>query len=82
MPKIPKFKNDKDAADFWDTHSLVDYEEDLEQVEVEFVRPEKRAILIHLENSELEKLKLAAKQKGVDHSSLLTMWVKERLAQL
>ncbi|MEW6275485.1 MAG: CopG family antitoxin [Bacillota bacterium] len=82
MPKIPKFKSDKEAADFWDTHSLVDYEEDLEQVEIEFVRPKQRTILIHLESGDLEKLKLAAKQRGVDHSSLLQMWVKEHLAQL
>lgn len=37
MAKIPKFKSDKEAAQFWDTHRLTDYEEDLKPADTVFV---------------------------------------------
>lgn len=42
--KIPKFKSDKEAAEFWETHSLDDFDDDLEIVKnVRFVRSKKKA---------------------------------------
>lgn len=37
--KIPKFKSDKEAAKFWNTHSLADFEKELKPAkDVIFVR--------------------------------------------
>lgn len=42
MPKLPKFKNDAEMAEFWDTHSFTDYEGEFEVADdVRFVRPTK-----------------------------------------
>ena len=42
MSRIPKFKTDKEIAEFWDTHDLVDFEDELEIAkDVVFVKPER-----------------------------------------
>ena len=33
--RLPKFKTREEAADFWDTHSSIDYLDDLEEVELQ-----------------------------------------------
>jgi len=43
MAKIPKFKSDKEAAAFWDTHSLADFDEELVVAKnIRFVKPPRR----------------------------------------
>ena len=37
MNKIPRFKSEKEEAEFWATHDLVDYVDDTQPVEVTFV---------------------------------------------
>lgn len=44
MSKVPNLKTDKKIADFWDTHSLADFEDELEiATDVVFVKPERDA---------------------------------------
>lgn len=38
--KIPKFKTEEEEARFWETHSLTDYLEELEEVELEWAAEE------------------------------------------
>lgn len=38
--KIPKFKTEEEEARFWETHSLTDYVDELEEVELEWVPEE------------------------------------------
>lgn len=43
MAKIPKFKTDKEIAQFWDTHSLADFEKELRPAKnVVFVKPHRK----------------------------------------
>ncbi|MCL5961759.1 MAG: BrnA antitoxin family protein [Chloroflexi bacterium] len=58
--RIPRFKNVDEAAEFWDTHSLADCEDELEEVtDVQFVvtrsRP-KKGITVRLEEDLLDTL--------------------------
>jgi predicted DNA binding CopG/RHH family protein len=79
MAKIPKFHSDKEAAEFWDTHCLADYEEDLEPADdVVFVRPERQVISLRLDRKIVKKLKTFAIKKGIGYSPLLRMWILER----
>ena len=34
ISKIPKFKNYEEEANFWDTHSFVDFEDETEDVDI------------------------------------------------
>ena len=36
--KIPRFKNEEEEVEFWDKHSLDEFDDELEEVHVECVR--------------------------------------------
>lgn len=79
MTRIPKFKSDKEIRDFWDTHSLADYEEDLKPAKnVVFVRPEKQIVSLRLDRKIVQALKSFASKKGIGYSPLLRMWILEK----
>jgi predicted DNA binding CopG/RHH family protein len=79
MAKIPRFTSDKDAATFWDTHSLADFEDELRPARnVVFVKPERQVISLRLDRSIVNALKRLAQRRGLGYSSLLRMWVLER----
>ena len=74
--RVPDFKNDREAAEFWDTHSLEDF--DLVEVhDVRFARPQKQVVALRLDPPTLRTVKAIALRKGVPYSSLIRMWVVE-----
>lgn len=82
MAKIPKFKTDKEIAEFWDTHSLADFEDELEiATDVVFVKPERQVISLRLDRKIVKALKSLAAKKGIGYSPLLRMWILERFYQ-
>ena len=81
MTKIPKFKSDKEAAHFWDTHSLTDFEEDLRPANIVFVRPERQVVSLRLDRKIVKSLKAYGAKKGLGYSSLLRMWILEKFHQ-
>lgn len=82
MGSIPRFKSDKEAAAFWDTHSLADFEKELRPAkEVVFVRPRRQVVSLRLDRKLVGALRHYARRKGIGYSSLLRMWVLERLDQ-
>ena len=82
--RIPTFTNVEDEAAFWDTHSLVEFEDELEEV-TDFVfvasRPRKKGITVRLEEDTLASLTQKAREKGVGPSTLVRMWILERLRE-
>jgi len=80
MRKIPKFKSDQEAAQFWDTHSLIEFEDNLELVkEKVFVKPEKQVMTIRVDKKLANALKIIAREKGINYSTLARMWLIERI---
>ena len=80
MGKIPKFKSDQEAAQFWDTHSLIEFEDDLELAkEKVFVKPEKQVMTIRVDKKLANALKIIAREKGINYSTLARMWLIERI---
>ena len=81
--RIPRFKSVAEAAEFWDTHSLADYEDEFEEVsDVQFVvtrAQPKKGITVRLEEDYLAALRREAQAKGIGPSTLIRMWVLERL---
>jgi hypothetical protein len=81
--RIPSFKTIEEEAAFWDTHSIADYLDEMQIVtDVRFVpaRP-KKAITVRLEQSAIETLSRQALEQGVSRSSLVRLWILERLRQ-
>ena len=52
MSKIPEFQNDEEERDFWDTHSIVDFEDELEEVNIEVVKALRHVFIVDMDNLE------------------------------
>jgi predicted DNA binding CopG/RHH family protein len=78
--KIPKFKSLEEESDFWDTHSFVDFWDELEDVKGHFVdaRP-KKLVSIRFDPELITAAKRIARTKGLGYQTLLRMWAYEGL---
>jgi predicted DNA binding CopG/RHH family protein len=81
MKKIPKFKSDKEAAVFWQTHSFEDYFKDTTDSDIGFVKKPKKTIALRLDPNDIKTVEQLARKKGLSYTSLLRMWIKEHLTQ-
>jgi len=83
MDKIPKFANDQEEAEFWDTHDSSQLLDDTDPIDVMFVdaRPNKKLISFRLDPAAIDRLRTVAKRKGIGYQTLMRMWVMERLNQ-
>lgn len=79
MKKIPKFRSEKEEADFWATHDSTDYLSETREVKVKFMRPQKKLVSLRLDEHTIEKLKKVAESKGIGYLQLVRMWVLENL---
>lgn len=79
--RIPKFKTREEEANFWDTHSLADYWDEFEDVDlvVELQKPKDDTIVVRLQKSLKNKLEKTAQAKGLNVSTLARMWLMEKL---
>jgi predicted DNA binding CopG/RHH family protein len=76
---IPEFKSREDEAKFWDTHSAADYWDESEPVKVRFARNLSEGITIRLDPDTMREVREQAKQNGLGPTTLIRMWVLERL---
>lgn len=78
--KLPRFKSIEEEAEFWDTHSFADYIDEFEEVkEPIFVKPRKRVVSLRLDQETVTLLERLAEEKGLPYTTLVRMWLKERL---
>jgi len=82
--KIPGFKNEKDEAEFWDTHDTTDYIDDTIEVENivldESVLPQKKkAVTFRIEEKYINQLKNIAQKKAIGYQTLMRMFIVEKL---
>jgi len=77
---IPKFKDYKEEAEFWDTHSLADYWDRWEDVDLVFEldKPREASLVLRLQKAFKNRLKKIARGKGLDVSTLARMWLMEK----
>jgi len=79
MKKIPKFKTEKEEADFWAKHDSTDYLPETKEVKVKFTRPKKKLVSLRLDEKTIKELKKLANDKGIGYLELIRMWVIENL---
>ena len=88
---IPKFKSDRQAAEFWATHDSAPYAGALREVAVKAApalrrrvaeRAElKKPVTLRLEPQQIAAAKQVAKRKSVPYQTLLRMWIAEGLTK-
>ena len=77
--KIPQTDSIQELAQFWDTHDLTDFEDELEEV-TEPVFETK--VTVRLNPDEAEIVKILANARGTSLTTLVQEWVAERIATL
>ena len=75
---IPQTDSIQELADFWDTHDLTDFEDELEEVD-EPVFELSVQLLVALAPGELETLNALAQLRGMSPENLMREWVVERI---
>jgi hypothetical protein len=79
--KIPAFSNIEEEAEFWDTHDVTELMDQLEPVNVQWVRKSGSPLSVRLDSRDRAELTMIANERGVGPSTLVRMWIKERLKE-
>ncbi|MBV9690307.1 MAG: hypothetical protein JO202_11435 [Ktedonobacteraceae bacterium] len=78
---IPAFNSYEEEATFWDTHSITDFTEETEAVEVRATRGLSANVQVRFDAETDHELEALARERGVKKATLIRMWVLERLRQ-
>ena len=70
----------EEAAEFWDSHDLVDYWDLTEEVEFE-VNLSGSRYLVALEPELAEKVATEAQRRGIVTETLVNLWINEKLSE-
>jgi predicted DNA binding CopG/RHH family protein len=76
--KLPHTDSIRKLAQFWDTHDLTDFEDQLEEVKEPVFEPA-TAVTVHLSSREARAVKRIAKNKGIKDADLIRQWVLEKV---
>lgn len=77
--KIPNFKNRQEMAKWFDTHDLGNYQDEFKTVKAKFAKNLTSTLNIRLDSKTIENLRTKAHQKGIGPTTLVRMWILEKL---
>lgn len=81
LPDMVGWTNDK-IAEFWETHDSADYWNELKTAKrVEFGKPQMSVISLQLAKSDLGRIKAIAARKRLKCTTLLRLWIREKLIE-
>jgi hypothetical protein len=83
MEKVPKFKTVKEEAEFWETHSPLEFPGEFEEVKEPIVdrRARKKGIYLRVDPEVIVAGRTIGAQLGVGYQTLFRMWIMEGLAR-
>lgn len=77
---VPAFADLQEAADFWDSHSPLDFPDDFEEAEIRISRVVRDGRLtVDLDRVAFDRLREVASREGIDPSALARSWILEHL---
>ena len=79
--KLPQSDSIQELAQFWDTHDLTDFDNELEEV-IGPVFEHELTVMIRLGSQDAEVIRNIAKAKGLDDAELIHEWVVEKVHSL
>jgi len=81
--KLPDFNKMtyEEEATWFDTHSLLDYPDEIQDIDLVFdlKKPRTETIIVRMQKKLKDKLNAVARSKGLNVSTLTRMWLIERL---
>lgn len=79
--KFPRLRSDQEERDFWAGHSVEEFAEDLEDLDVAIRPPRTEQIAVRLYQEDLQALRALAAQRGIGHTTLARSVLEGWLAQ-
>src|SRR5262245_8194231 len=77
--RIPETDSIEELSNFWDSHDLTDFEDQLEEVRKPVFVRKQTTIAIPLTHKEAESLKQLAETEGVEAAALVREWFRKML---
>lgn len=78
---LPNFKSDREEHEFWGRHSVEEFAEEFDDLDV-VIRPARtEQIALRLSKEDLETLRSIAKDRGIGHTTLARGIVEQWLAR-
>ena len=81
VSSLSKSKNLEEMAEFWETHSLADYADEIHEVDMTFA-PSARRTTIRVDPDLLADLRRIAKERRMSTQTLVNLWLSQRVAEL
>ena len=82
LSKVPKFKTEDEEARFWQNHSPLEFGDEFEEAsDVHFPSPKRRIIALRMNDQQVKSIKHLSEKRGIGFSTLIRMWVLEKLGQ-
>ena len=83
LKKIPKFKSEKERAEFWLKHDSTEYMDWTQAKKVTFpkLKPTYKSISLRLPVHMLEEIKILANKKDVPYQSLMKVFLAEKVRE-
>ena len=83
---VPKFRNEQDEREFWNTHDTTEYFDfsKSSRVEIEFdpgIEAPVKSISLRLPREMLNQLKVLANKKDIPYQSLIKVYLAEKIAE-
>jgi hypothetical protein len=80
-PIPDQFTSFEALANFWETHDLTDYEDQLKEVKYKIAAKPTRQFVLTLSDELTKTMQKAVRREGVSMQTLVNLWVQERLQQ-
>lgn len=80
--KLPRFANDREEAEFWSAHSVEEFADQLQDLDIQIRPARTEQIALRFYKDDLEALKKLAKRRRVGHTTLVRSIVEQWLARL
>jgi hypothetical protein len=81
ISSISRSRTLDEMAEFWETHSLADFEDQTHEVEMTF-DPSARRSLVNIEPELMTELRRIARQRRVSTQTLVNIWLRQRADQV
>jgi len=76
--QLPQTDSIQELANFWDTHDLTDFEDELVEITEPVFEPV-TVIPLNLESDEAAAVRRIAEAKGIADAELIRGWVREKI---
>ena len=81
VSEISKADSYEKMGEFWDTHSLADYDDEIDEVEITF-EPSARRTWIGIDPELMAQLRDIARERRITTQTLVNLWLSQRVAEL